>query len=76
LNQARIENDLVRFPITGLDSRILTIKIPDWERIKLLSDPLLDGKRESKNKSKDFKRIIIKNQERIMTINPHKFDFF
>jgi hypothetical protein len=62
--QARIKNDLDRFPITGQESRILTIEISYWERIKILSDLLLDGKRESRNKNQDFKRRNIKNHER------------
>ena len=38
------------------ESRILSIKIPYWERIKILLDPMLEGKRESRNESQDFKR--------------------
>ena len=34
-NQARFEEDLFKFPSTGQESRILTIKIPFQEEIKI-----------------------------------------
>ena len=43
-------NDHFRFPITGQNSRILTIKIPFWERFKIFPDPLLDEDREKRFK--------------------------
>jgi hypothetical protein len=46
----------------------LTIKISFQERIKIHSDPLLEGKQDSSNEIQDFKRRNVKNQERIMTI--------
>jgi hypothetical protein len=48
------------------------MEILNRERIKILSDPLLDDKRESRNKSQDFKRRNIKNQERILTNKTYK----
>jgi hypothetical protein len=63
LNQARIENGDFRFPIKGQESRILTIKIRFWERFKIFSDPLADGKLDLRNKIQDFKRRNIKNRD-------------
>ena len=57
-NQVRIENDLVRFAISGQESIFLTTEIPYQERVKILSDLLLDGKRESRNENQDLKREI------------------
>jgi hypothetical protein len=45
----------------GQEPRVLTIEIPYQERIKIFSDPLLDGKQEQRNESQDFKRRNIKN---------------
>ena len=64
-NQARIKNNLVRFAITGQESRFLTIEIPYRERINILSDLLLDGKRESRNKNQDFTREISRIKKEI-----------
>ena len=64
-----IRNVLFRFPIEGQESRNLTIKIPYKERIKILSDSLLDGKLESRNEIQYSKRRNVRNRERIITIN-------
>ena len=40
--------------------------------IKIFLDPLLGGKRDSRNEIKDFKRRHTKNQERMMTSYPSK----
>ena len=64
-NQARIKNNLVRFASTGQESRYLTIEIPYQERINILSDLLLDGKRESRNKNQDFTREISRIEKEI-----------
>ena len=48
----------MRFAISGQESRFLTTEIPYRERVKILSDLLLDGKRESRNKNQDLKREI------------------
>ena len=68
MNQARIENDHFTFHITGQESRILTIKMPFQEKIKIFSERLLDVKRESRNGILGFKKRNIKDQERMMTI--------
>ena len=47
---------------------LLRVKNQEF-KIQDISDPLLDGKRESRNEIQDFKRRNIKNQERIMTIH-------
>ena len=72
MNQARIKQDNFRFCIMGQESKSMTIKIPVQERIKIFSDPPLDGKRESRNEIQDFKRRNIKNIEKITQRNTNR----
>ena len=71
MNEARIESNHFRFPII-----ILTIKAPFRERIKIFSDPLLDGKQESRNKIQEVERRNIKNREKMMTLPSWKNGLF
>ena len=48
-NQARIEKDLFKFSITGQESRILTIKIPFQEEIKIFENSVHENKQEARN---------------------------
>ena len=64
-NRARIKKDLFKFSLTGQKSRILTIQILFQEEIKITQ--------EARNMITNFKRINIKNQDRILTLNPSKY---
>jgi hypothetical protein len=64
-NHLKIKTILVQksYKVCSVDrqihaGRFLTIEIPYRERIKILSDLLLDGKRGLRNKNQEFKREI------------------